>query len=180
MQWLVILTLPWIVLAVRPGATSSRRLLALALVLLVPVAGPVLAYMVRRVRGGKVELEPVPPRERPRPTPEDIRRLGEMPSAVERLLSRDAGERLAALVHLSSAADDNAVNVLKWTIEHGPTDVVLEAALTLEEVELRRAPKATARPAPTPVRAPSLVTVPVRAPIAPPAPALGVLAPRAA
>lgn len=176
MQWLVTFTIPWIYFAVRPGVSASRRLLSLALVLLVPVAGPLLAWIVRGVRGGKIALEPVPPRARPRPCAEDVCRLGERPSVVERLLSKDASERLGALVHLSSVADANAVAVLQWTIEHGPTEVVLEAALTLEEIELRRAPKAL--PAPAPHAAPAVVNVPARLPLG--APALGALAPRAA
>lgn len=178
MQWLVTFTIPWIYLAVRPGVSSSRRMLALALVLLVPFAGPVLAWMVRGVRGGKIAPEPVAPRARPRPCADDVRRLGERPSVVERLLSKDSGERLSALVHLSSVADANAVAVLQWTIEHGPTEVVLEAALTLEEIELRRGARALPAPAAPAPQAPAVVTLPARQPIA--APALGALAPRAA
>jgi hypothetical protein len=178
MLWLAILTIPWIYVAVRPGASSSRRMLALALVLVVPVAGPVLAWMVRGVRGGKIAPEPVIERARTRSSAEDICRLAERPSVVERLLSKDANERLGALVHLSSVGDHNAISVLQWTIEHGPTEVVLEAALTLEEIELRRAPKALPTPAARPATHAPIVNVPARAPIG--APALGALAQRAA
>jgi hypothetical protein len=179
MQWLLAFTIPWIYFAARPGVTSSRRMLALAVVLLVPVAGPVLAWIVRGVRGGKIAPEPVPARLKQRPCADDVRRLCERPSVVERLLSKDAGERLSALVHLSSVADANAVAVLQWTIEHGPTEVVLEAALTLEEIELRRATKALPAPvAPIPPSTPAVHTVPARVPLA--TPALGALAPRAA
>lgn len=153
-------------------------MLALALVVLVPIAGPVLAWMVRGVRGGKIAPEPVAERMRSRSSADDVRRLGERPSVVERLLSKDGNERLSALVHLSSVADANAVAVLQWTIEHGPTEVVLEAAMTLEEIELRRAPKALPAPAITPPTTPAVIAVPARQPIA--APALGALTPRAA
>jgi hypothetical protein len=174
MQWLVVLTLPFAVLAARPGVTASRRMLALALVLMVPVVGPVLAWIARGVRGGKIAAEPVAPRRKPRPTAADVTRLGERPSIVERLLSKDPAERLCALVHLSSSADDNAMNVLRWTIERGPTEVVLEAALTLEEIELRRnnralAPHQPAAIKPSPALAPHKVLAP-----------LGALASRAA
>lgn len=177
MQWLLAFTIPGVVLAVRPGATSSRRMLALALALLVPFAGPFLAWIARGVRGGKIAAEPVAPRKRARPTAADVKRLAERPSVIERLLSKDPAERLTALVHLSSAADANAKNVLRWTIERGPTEVVLEAALTLEEIELHRTPRVSA-PQPAAIKpSPAIITVPARAAVAP---AFGVLSPRAA
>ena len=126
---------------------------------MVPVAGPLLAMLVRRSRGGKVALEPIAARKPSRPSALDVNHLGDLPSAVERLLSRDSAERLEALVHLSSVADDHAVATLRWTIEHGPQEVVLEAALTLEEIELRRAARMVALPAvatPAPTVAPAL------------------------
>ncbi|HVV85563.1 MAG TPA: hypothetical protein VHE35_21030 [Kofleriaceae bacterium] len=179
MQWLLAFTIPCAVLAMRPGVPMSRRVLALALVLFVPLAGPVLAWIVRSSRGGTIAVEPPTPRQRSRASVDDVRRLAETPSVVERLLSRDSAERLAALVHLSSVGDANARAVLQWTIEHGPTEVVLEAALTLEELELRGAPRKLPTP-PTlaPAAAPvvTVPTVPSRVTI----PALGALAPRAA
>jgi hypothetical protein len=162
MLWLVPLTLPWALLALRPGVSSSRRLLAAVLALMVPVAGPLLALLVRRAKGGKIALEPTEARKRSRPSALDVNRLGDMPSAVERLLSRDPAERLEALVHLSSVADDHAVATLRWTIEHGPTEVVLEAALTLEEIEIRRAARMVALPSvatPAPTVAPTPATI---------------------
>lgn len=137
MYWLAALLLPAFVLAARPGVSTSRRLLASALVLFVPLAGVALAMLVRRTRGGGIELEPdyeVPPK---RLSSTDALRLAEQPPIVERLLCGDPGERLAALVALSSASDADAIAVLRWTVEHGPPDVVLDAALTLEEIELR-------------------------------------------
>ena len=164
MQWFLAFTRPFAVLAVRPGVSSSRRALALALVVLIPFAGPLLAWIVRGVRGGVIAPEPTVARKRARAAIGDVRRLGSMPAAVERLLSKDPAERLTALVHLSSAGDANARAVLQWTIERGPTEVVLEAALTLEEIELRHAGRAAAA-APTVVRAPaSPAAAPTKAP----------------
>lgn len=177
MQWLVAFTIPGVVLAVRPGVSASRRFLALALALLVPFAGPVLAWIARGVRGGTIAPEPVAQRKPQRPTAADVNRLAERPAVLERLLSKDPGERLGALVHLASVGDDNAHDVLRWTIERGPTEVVLEAALTLEEIELRRTPRARAPQPPAIKPSPAHVAVPSKVAIAP---ALAALSPRAA
>ena len=136
MYWLAIFLLPAFAFAARPGVSTSRRVLAAALVLVVPLAGLALAVLVRRMRGGAIELEPELELSPPRMTSADAARLAEQPPIVDRLLEGDAQERLAALVQLSSAGDADAVAVLRWTIEHGSSDVVLEAALTLEELEL--------------------------------------------
>ena len=145
MLWLALVAVPWVALAFRPGVSASRRALATALVVLVPLAGPLLAMLVRRIRGGKVALEPQREEPRRRPAPADVNRLAELPPVLERLLAEDPAERLAALVHLSSVGDLAAMAVLRWTIEHGPSEVVLEAALTLEEIDLRGEAQAAAR-----------------------------------
>jgi hypothetical protein len=137
MYWLAILVVPSAAFALRPGPSSSRRLLACALVTLVPVAGLFLAYLVRRVRGGAIAIEPDAEKPARRLTVVDVTRLGETPPVLDRLLTGDPAERLEALVALSSAGDADAVAVLRWALEHGPSDVVLDAALTLEEIELR-------------------------------------------
>jgi hypothetical protein len=137
MYWLAFFLLPTVVYAARPGVSSSRRFLAGALALAVPLAGVVLATLVRRTRGGALELEPELDTPRFRMAPADAARLAEQPPMIDRLLAGDPGERLNALVALSNAGDDNAVNVLRWAVEHGPPEVVLDAALTLEELELR-------------------------------------------
>ncbi|KAB2902634.1 MAG: hypothetical protein F9K40_07570, partial [Kofleriaceae bacterium] len=64
MYWLAVLLLPALAFAARPGVSTSRRVLACTLVVVVPLAGLVLAALVRRMRGGAIELEPeyeVPP-----------------------------------------------------------------------------------------------------------------------
>jgi hypothetical protein len=126
-----------LVVAVRPGVSPSRRALAAALALLVPGPGLFLAMMVRRIRGGAIAIEPeLAPPSRGIPIA-DLTRMGEAPPVLDRLLTGDQAERLEALVGLSSAPDATTVAVLRWAIAHGPPDVVLEAALTLEEIELR-------------------------------------------
>jgi hypothetical protein len=137
MSWLILLTLPALAFAARPGVSRSRRLLASTLVILVPIAGPILALLVRRTKGGGVELEPETHTPIRRLSLDDVSRLGEVSPALDRLLIGDPGERLEALVGLSSAGDATAVAVLRWALEHGPSDVVLDAALTLEEIDLR-------------------------------------------
>lgn len=137
MYWLILLTVPTAAYALRPGVSASRRLLACTLVLLVPLAGPFLAMLVRRARGGGIALEPVAAEPGRKLSATDCARLGELPPILERLLGSCPTERLAALVALSNAGDAHAVAVLRWTVEHGPSDVVLDAALTLEEIDLR-------------------------------------------
>lgn len=144
MYLLALFVIPSLALALRPGVSTSRRLLAAALVLFVPVVGLVLALIVRATRGGHVALEPDDELPEAKLTAADVGRLGEMPPVLERLMTGDSTERLAALVGLSSSGDAAAVAVLRWTIEHGPSDVVLDAALTLEEIGLRQDAAASA------------------------------------
>src|SRR5688572_28363550 len=103
MYWLVLLMIPAAALAARPGVSGSRRLLACTLVLLVTVAGPLLAMLVRHTRGGAVALEPEIDSPASRLSPLDVARLGDNPPVLERLLGGDPSERLAALVALSIA-----------------------------------------------------------------------------
>ncbi len=148
MYFLALFVVPALALATRPGCSSSRRLFAGALVLFVPIVGLLLALIVRRTSGGAVEIEPDDEPREARLTAADVHRLGELPPVLERLMTGDSTERLAALVGLSQQGDAAAVSVLRWTIEHGPSDVVLDAALTLEEIGLRSdAAAATARQA---------------------------------
>jgi hypothetical protein len=137
MLWLALLAFPSFLIALRPGVSSSRRLLACTLVVLVPLGGPLLAMLVRRTRGGGIAPETDVDEPQRRLSDVDASRLGDLPSILERLLSGEPTERLSALVGLSSAGDATAVGVLRWTIEHGPPEVVLDAALTLEEIDLR-------------------------------------------
>ena len=141
MMWLILLFAQQslVLLALRPGVPRSRRLLAAVLVAVVPIAGPLLALMVRRARGGGMALssEPVEASSSCE-WAADVRRAGELSPPLERLMSSDPEERLAALVKLSVSADVAAVALLRWAVEHGTREVVLDAALTLEELDLRR------------------------------------------
>jgi len=138
-MWLLLSfsSLFWFALAVRPGASKSRRILAGTVALLVPFAGPLIAALVRRARGGGVVMEPPKKPARQRMSSADATRLGEVSPALDRLFTSDAGERLEAMVALSGAGDAMAVEVLRWARDHGPSEVVLDCALTLEELELR-------------------------------------------
>jgi len=129
----------FLLVALAPGASPSRRLLAAALVLVVPVAGPYLAIVVRRAHGVGVvgDLDPL---EAPRRSmsADDVRRTGSRAPLIDRLMSLDTAERNSALVELVEAADAEAIALLRWAVEHGTREAVLEAALTLEELDLRR------------------------------------------
>lgn len=126
--------------AARPGASESRRALAVALVLMLPGLGIPLAMVVRRLRGTGIPEDLRTTRPQPRPlTREEVLSLAEQPSALDRLMSLQPEERLDALVSLACANDANAIALLRWTVQHGPREAVLEAALTLEELDIQRA-----------------------------------------
>ena len=138
MTWpLVVAGLQLAGIPVAASVSPSKRLLALCFTLLFPGAGIALAWITCRTRGGKVAGAPEDAEQRHRLSSADVRRLGESPASLERLMSSDPSERLAALVVLSSTADANAVALLKWAVEHGPPDAVLDAALCLEDLGLR-------------------------------------------
>lgn len=126
-------------LAARPGPAPSRRVLAAVIALLVPLAGPLLAALVRRARGGALacELDTGERSCRP-PSALDVHRLAELPSVLDRLMAPEPSERLAALVSLAGASDARAIALLRWALEHAGPEIVLDAALTLEELDLRR------------------------------------------
>jgi hypothetical protein len=141
MNWLILLLAQQalVLVALRPGVSRSRRLLAAVLVVVVPIVGPLLAMIVRRARGGGVVLSIEPVEASPScEWADDVRRAGELAPPLERLMSSDPEERMAVLVKLSVSADAQAVALLRWAVEHGNREVVLDAALTLEELDLRR------------------------------------------
>lgn len=130
---------PSIVALIAVPASRSRRRLVIALSLAIPVAGPMLAVMVSRVRGtGKrVERGDLGEVLTRRIEVEQLDRLGELPSLQELLLSPSSTDRQDALVVLSAKADADAVRMLRWAINHGRPETVLEAALTLSELDYR-------------------------------------------
>ncbi len=141
MMWilLTITQLAFLPFVATSRIARSRRLLAGVLIFVIPLAGPLLALIVARARGGKMVLhseheEALLARERAA----EMRRAGDLTASLERLMSANPEERLAALVKLSGSADARAVAQLRWAVEHGSREVVLDAALTLEELDLRR------------------------------------------
>jgi hypothetical protein len=147
MTWIALLLaqlvfLPFILCA---KISRSRKLLGCVLTLAIPFAGAVLALIVARARGGKhVPLGEHEPLMSVRERLAETRRLADLSASLERLMSSNTEERLAALVKLSMNADAGAVAQLRWAIEHGSREVVLDAALTLEELDLRREKRVTA------------------------------------
>lgn len=107
---------------------------------MLPGLGLPLAVAVRRLRGrGRatdLRIRKAPPRVLTR---DEVLSLAEQPSALDRLMSLQPEERLDALVSLACANDANAIALLRWTVQHGPREAMLEAALTLEELDLQRA-----------------------------------------
>lgn len=147
-------------------AAPSRRRLIIALSVAVPIAGPVLALLVSRVRGTVVRNERRDQGERTTDEidVEQVRRLGELPSLLELLLSADSSDRQAALVVLAARADHRAIEILRWAIEHGSPMTVLESALTLSELDLQfefelGAAEARLASAPSPANALAVATV---------------------
>lgn len=128
-----------VTVAARPGVSGSRRALAAALTLMLPGLGLVLAEVVRRLRGQGTggELEERELVARPL-TAAEVRVLADQPSALDRLMSLLPEERLDALVRLACANDANAITLLRWTVQHGSREAMLEAALTLEELDRQR------------------------------------------
>jgi hypothetical protein len=106
---------------------------------MLPGLGLPLAIAVRRLRGAgraaDVRVRKPPQRALTR---DEVLSLAEQPSALDRLMSLQPEERLDALVGLACANDANAVALLRWTVQHGPREAMLEAALTLEELDLQR------------------------------------------
>jgi hypothetical protein len=140
MSWLVVLAAQpvFALIALRPGVPRSRRLLAAALALTVPVVGPLLALVARRLVG-QVDPEEDPAQARPASgvSAAEARRLGQLPPVLDQLMSADSEERLTAMVRLSSQGDPASVALLRWMVERGSPEVVLDAALALEEIGLR-------------------------------------------
>lgn len=106
---------------------------------MLPVVGLALAVVVRRLQGAALGGEP--PRAEPpkrQLTRDEILSLADQPSALDRLMSVP-DERLDALVCIAGSNDANAITLLRWTVQHGTREAMLEAALTLEELDVQRA-----------------------------------------
>lgn len=120
---------------------SERYGLGLALCLSLPFVGPILAQIATRTHGtGQVLLDLHQDRyevtER-LDSHEEILGDAFQPPLLDRLMSRDADQRLGAQVAVSARGDAEAIGLLRWVIRYGDSDAVLDSALTLEEMELR-------------------------------------------
>jgi hypothetical protein len=130
---------PGMWVAVRLPRDSSRWILAVAFAVTVPVVGALLAWVAVRTRGtNQIERDLEPDvAGSPRVTAEEISRSGSQPPLLDRLLSADPERRLSALETISRRPERVGIDLLRWTIRHGGSDSVLDAALTLEELELK-------------------------------------------
>jgi hypothetical protein len=121
----------------RARLPASRRVLATALIATVPLAGIALAIAVCRVRGAGGS----PALHMPRATTTDRARFeavarDEAPIAEQLVGERD--ERRAAVSSLVRSGDPEAVRTLRWLIERGSGEAVVEAALALEQLAQQR------------------------------------------
>lgn len=124
-----------IVLADRELPTSRRRL-ALALIATLPFVGVALAALICRVRGNGDSPALRRPR-LPRSRRDRAAIARDQAPLVERLLGSPA-ERRAALATLARCCDETSVAAMRWLIERGHSDAVVEAALALEDLHERR------------------------------------------
>lgn len=119
-----------------PRLSMSRRVLGTAFVLTVPVAGPILAAVssLARNRGSfEADMDAGLEVEEHRLGARDVRRLSDRIPAVD-LLADDGERRREALAELARAGDAAAITALRFSVEHGESDMVLEAAMTLDEL----------------------------------------------
>ncbi|HEU5060381.1 MAG TPA: hypothetical protein VFU21_27810, partial [Kofleriaceae bacterium] len=118
----------------RRDLEASRRRLAFALAVTVPGFGPTLAVLALAARGAGTSpalRQPVHGAERDRS--EYARVLRDQPPLVYRLAGTRS-ERLAALSELARDESPAAVAALRWILERGERDAVVDAALTLEQM----------------------------------------------
>jgi hypothetical protein len=113
---------------------ASRRGLAFALAVTVPGLGPALAVLAIALRGdgsSPALRQPAPAADRDRGEYERL--LRDQPPLVYRL-SGSRAERLAALSELARDESPASVAALRWILERGERDAVIDAALTLEQM----------------------------------------------
>lgn len=123
------------------GTEFTRRLLAAAMTFSLPLIGVAMAVLVvwLRGRGGDELLARHEPMRRPESGAELARRLTAGGSACESLLMGDSEIRCATVSSLQRDADARAITVLRWSLAQPHPDLVLEAALALEELGARYA-----------------------------------------
>lgn len=131
-----VLALAWI--ARSRELPASRRHLAAALALTVPVGGPLLAALALRTAGAGTPSVDALEGERPAraTTPTAIAAAASRPAALERITT-STGERRAVMATLARRCDSSAVALLRWTIERSGGEAAIDAALTLEDITRR-------------------------------------------
>jgi tetratricopeptide (TPR) repeat protein len=115
----------------------SQRSLALALCLALPLVGALVAAVVLGTRGRSEIAQAVAEEESLAPLAaenDDVFRLTEALSCCEALLSADVEQRRAILSALNHRGDANAIRILRWALGASDTDLAVEAALALEDV----------------------------------------------
>lgn len=126
-------------LAVAWMTAPGRRLLAGLGAVAVPVLGPIASMYINyeRGRGGAELLADVMP-EKPRLTGVELaqRLTGALPPC-EALVSGDADARRATISWLSQRAGSEDIAILRWARNQQDSDVSVEAALALAELEQR-------------------------------------------
>ena len=121
------------------GGDPTRRQLAAAMAFSLPLIGIAMAALVVSVRGrsGDEFLAGHGLVRRPASGAELARRLTAGAPACQLLLSADAETRRSALAALQRDADAHAITLLRWSLAQPDPDLVLEAALALEELSVR-------------------------------------------
>lgn len=118
----------------RRDLEASRRALAFTLAVTVPGLGPTLAVLAIAVRGAGTSpalRHAAQPAERER---DEYARLARDEAPLLYRLSGSRAERRAALSELARDESPAAVAALRWVLERGEEDAVIDAALTLEQM----------------------------------------------
>jgi len=125
----------WLVAAL-PSPRPSRRWLAAAAVLTVPIAGVAIAVaaVAARGRGLAEALRRRRTALRPRITAAALRRLAGALSPCDALACGDADERRSALSTLARREDPEAIALLRRAAAGRDPDLALSAALVLDEI----------------------------------------------
>jgi len=120
-------------------ACKSQRELMAALVLTLPLVGPPLAALALATegRGNIDQFMPRSPVVVRSLTSADVRRLTEGLSGCEALISSDLDERRKTLALLKHRADSVSISLLRWAISGPDGDLAVEAALVLEDLNVR-------------------------------------------
>ena len=118
----------------RRDLDPSRRMLAVALAGTIPVAGAALAVIAARLGGrGSSPAFCQPAAVPARGRDEYLRLLRDQAPLLHRL-SGPREDRLGALAEVARDGGPAAVSALRWVIERGEPDAVVDAALTLEQM----------------------------------------------